>query len=314
LDTQTLVEALRALRPAELNWKFALYSSHKSRDGLELDWSLCKMKGAAAWAETLAAAILEKPAAERTVAAYSPFLAEKETIGALLKTDDLIKEQIGDILLNIQNTLTYSPEDFVSGVLPKAAGYAFYGESRDEEGKITEQVLFMRRANPFLSGQKARLCTSAGDEVVVSEKPILKFTPATDFLLIGGVCYFFSAAIAKDFALEDRHFAIAQKRLSIIAGAGIISDYDRLEEAAMKPKNARKFIDFDKQILEHIARLPIAERGEFLSAYGVEIDHNGHMDTSDPEQCGLVIDLLCCRSCLDPLGRLSVSSGITPRE
>ncbi len=75
-----------------------------------------------------------------------------------------------------------------------------------------------------------------------------------------------------------------------------------------------KFIGFDKKVLEYIVRLPIVEREEFLSTYGVTIDRNGNMDASDPDQCELVIDLLCCRSCLDPLGRLSTASNITPRE
>jgi len=165
-----------------------------------------------------------------------------------------------------------------------------------------------------MSGAKVRLCTSEGAEVITSEKPLLKFTPATDFLLIGGVCYFLTAAIKKDFEMDNRNFAIAAKRMGLIADAAIVSDYENLEAAVMTAKNARKFLDFDSKVLEHITRLPIVEREEYLSTYGVTIDNNGHMDTSDPEQCELVIDLLCRRSCIDPLGRLSVVSSIMPRE
>ena len=82
----------------------------------------------------------------------------------------------------------------------------------------------------------------------------------------------------------------------------------------MTAKNAKKFIDFDREILEYIVRLPVVEREEFLSHYGITVDREGRMETYDPEQCELIIDLLCCRSCLDPLGRLSVGSKITPRE
>jgi hypothetical protein len=135
-----------------------------------------------------------------------------------------------------------------------------------------------------------------------------------DCLLIGGVCYFFSAAVQKDFSLEDRRLAIAAQRLALIADAAIVSDYDRLERVVLSAKNARKFLDFDKQILEHIVRLPIVEREEFLSVYGLTIDRRGLVDTYDPEQSELFVDLLCCRSCLDPLGRLSVGSNITPRQ
>ena len=182
MDTQKLTDALRALQPEELNWKFALYSARKSRDGTELEWYLAKMKRASAWADTIRTTLLEKTTAEKTVAAYSPFLSDKENIAALEKTDDMIRDQISDILLNITNGVDHAPEDFVSGVLPKINGFAFYGERKDEEGKVVEQVLFMRRGNPFLSGQKVRLCTSVGDEIVTSEKPLLKFIPVTDFI------------------------------------------------------------------------------------------------------------------------------------
>jgi hypothetical protein len=111
-----------------------------------------------------------------------------------------------------------------------------------------------------------------------------------------------------------RHFAIAEKRMKIIAGAEIVSDYEQLEQVAMKGKNARKFLDFEGKVLEHIVRIPILERAEFLSTYGTTIDSAGRMDTADPEQCDLIIDLLCCRSSLDPLGRLSLVNGIMPRE
>jgi hypothetical protein len=314
MDTQTLIEALRALQPEELEWKFALYSAHKSKDGTELDWYLAKMKGASAWADTIKTTLLEKTTAEKTVAEYSPFLSDKEHIAALAKTDDMIKDQISDILLNIKNGLAYAPEDFVSGTLPKVTGYAFYGERKDEEGTVIEQALFMRRGNPFLSGQKVRLCTSSGDEIVTAERPILKFTPATDFILIGDACYFNSASIEKDFDLENRHFAIAAKRMTLIADARIVSDYEKLEEVVMSAKNARKFLDFDKKILEHIVRLSIVERGEFLSLYDITVDNNGCMNTYDTEQCDLIIDLLCCRSVIDPLGRVMVANNVMPRE
>ena len=204
----------------------------------------------------------------------------------------------------------------MTGELPRAAGFAFYGELVvDEDGeKTTKQILFMRRGNPFMSGAKTRLCTSNGSEVVYSDKPILKFTSAVDFILIDDVCYFNSPAIEKDFAMENRHLAIAINRLELISVVEIVSNYDKLESVVTSPRNAKKFINFDEQILEHITHLSIPEREEFLSTYGITVDHKGLMDTSDGEQCELIIDLLCCRSVVDPLGRLAIGSNITPRE
>ena len=313
MDTPTLVNALRAIDTSALEWKFALYAPHKSRDGVELEWNLCKMRGAASWVDSLITNMLEKTLADRTVTDYSPFL-DKEFIGALSQSDDMIREQLACILADIRSAGEHAPEDFVSGVLPKSAGYGFYGCRRDEAGEIVEQVLFMRRQNPFVAAAKARICTTHGNEIISADKPVLKFMPTTDFLLLGGMCYFLSTGIEKDFELENRHIAIAFRRLEIIGKAEIVSDYDQLEKTAMIFKNARKFTNFDKEILEHIAQLPIVNREEFLSTYGIVLDNNGLMDTSDSDQCELIIDLLCCRSCLDVFGRLAVGSNITPRE
>ena len=314
MNTTVLTEALRALDPEALKWKFALNGLTKSRDGLELEWNLCKFRGLKAYAENLKNALLKKPVAEKPVAAYSPFLSDKENIGAIAQNDELIRDRISDIILHIQRGKNYPPEEFVAGDLPKTAGFALYGERLDADGTPAEQVLFMRRANPFLAGASANLCISDGEGIIACDKPVLKFTASADFLLIGGVCYFFSSAIEKDFDLENRHYAVADKCMKRIADADIISDYDGLEKAAMAGKNVRKFSGFDKEILAHIKRLPIVEREEFLSTYGVTIDQSGRMDTSDADQRELIIDLLCCRSVLDPLGRLSTGSNITPRE
>jgi hypothetical protein len=307
MNTQTLTEGLRALAPAQLQWKFALYTAGKARDGVELEWNLCKMSGTAAWVETVRDALLKKPVAEKPVAAYSPFLSDKENIAVLPASDEIIRQQVTELFADIQTAPTRAPEDFTSGAAPKPTGYAFYAE---ENGA---PVLLLRRANPFLSGS-SRLCVAAGGEVAGTDKPVLKLAPTADFLLLNNVCYFFSSGVAKDFELENRHFAIASKRLALIADAGVVSNIEALEKAAFTAKNARKFVDFDKQVLEHIARLPVNEREEFLATYGVTIDYDGRMDTSDTEQCELMIDLLCCRSCLDPLGRLAVGSNITVRE
>ncbi len=180
MDTSTLTGALRELQASEYKWKFAIYSAKKSRDGLELEWLLCKMKGIRGWVETLTATLLEKTVAEKSVEAYSPLLSNKESIGALARTDELIRDKMAEILFNIQRGVNCAPEDFVSGAAPKPAGFAFYGERRDAEGSLTGQVLFMRRGNPFISGAKVRLCTSEGDEIVQSVKPLMKFTQTTD--------------------------------------------------------------------------------------------------------------------------------------
>ena len=245
MDTTTLTEALRNLNADALSWKFALYSAHKGRDGIELEWHLCNMQGIPGQVDLIREHLLKKPVADKPVALYSPFLSDKENIFALENSNDMIHAQLTDIFLNIQNGQAYPPQDFASGKLPKIVGYAFYGEqSKDSESK--ERVLFMRRGNPFLAG--ASLFMGAEDEIIVNNMPVIKFTTAVDFLSINDSCYIFSSSIENDLSFENRYFAIAEKCLEKLAEAEIIGNYDSFENTVMKIKNAKKFLTFNDEI------------------------------------------------------------------
>jgi hypothetical protein len=322
LDTQTLAAALQGLKPKEYDWKFCLYSASKSRDGMQLRWNACEMRDIPRWTEQMARLLLEKTLAERVVTDYSP-LCPKEEIGALAKSDPQIRDQIGDILLGVAGAERRAPEEFANGVVTKPVGYAFYGlrptqrtgDGEPEAGELLpEEVLFLRRANPFISGAKALLCTGQGEAVAEASTPLLKFTPQVDFLLIGGVCYLLSESVGRELELESRANAVAGRRLGQIAEAEVVGNYEQLELTALGGKHTKKFLEFDKEILDHIAALSVQSRMEFLSAYGITLDSDGKMDTHDPEQCEMIIDLLCGRTCTDVLGRLAVGVNIKPRE
>lgn len=311
MDTQSLITALREFEPQTYQWQLALYNAKKGRDGVELTVSRCGMQGIASWIETLVAVLLEKTLTDRAVTDYSPFLP-KEDIGMLDVSDPRIKGSLFDITSSIEGAFDYSPEDFLSGLLPKITGYAFYGTRTASDGKL-EKALFMRRTNPFLTGQKTLLCTSKGKDITESEHPLLKFMPAVDFLMLNGSAFFLSQGIEKDFDLENRSYAVCAKHLEGIASLGAVSDYEKLEGAAMTGKHAKKFQDFDRELLAYIMQLSVLERIDYLGTYGITVDPEGKMDTRDPEECEMIIDLLCRRSCLDAMGRLSVGSKITPR-
>ena len=313
LDTQSLVTALQTLNPKDYDWKFCLYGSSKSRDGVHLTWNACGMRDIPRWAEQMVRLLLEKTLTERVVAEYSPLLP-KEEIGALSQGDAQIRDQIGDILLGVAGAENKAPEDFVSGAAGKPVGYAFYGLKPAQEDEPAREVLFLRRTNPFLSGAKALLCTGQGGEIAEAGSPLLKFTPQTDFLLAGGVCYLISEGVGKDLELESRADAVCGRRLAQIAEADVVGCYEQLELTALGGKHTKKFLDFDKEILTHIAGLSIEARIDFLAAYGITLDKDGKMDSADPEQCEMIIDLLCGRTCTDVLGRLAVGVNIKPRE
>jgi len=319
LDTQSLVAALQGLTYKDYDWKFCLYSASKSRDGVSLTWNACGMRDIPRWAEQMARLLLEKTLTERVVTEYSPLLP-KEEIGALSQGDAQIRDQIGDILLGVTGAEAKAPEDFAGGVVSKPVGYAFYGlkpAKKDEDDQVVElpkEILFLRRANPFISGAKALLCTGQGDEIAEATSPLLKFTPQVDFLLMDGVCYLISEAIGRDLELESRADAVCARRLEQIAEADVVGSYEQLEFAALGGKHTKKFLDFDKEILAHIAGLSIEARIDFLAAYGITLDKDGKMDSADPEQCEMIIDLLCGRTCTDVLGRLAVGVNIKPRE
>ena len=312
MDTATLTDALRGLDAEALSWKFALYVSRKGRDGVELEWYLCNMQDIPGLVNLIREYLLKKPAADKPVARYSPFLSDKEHIAALENSSEMIHAPLTDMRMSIRNGRVYPPQDFISGKLPKTAGYAFYGEYARAENEPPDPVLFMRRGSPFLTGALLFRGTPAG--VALNDAPVVKLSASVDFLSIKGVSYIFSASVENDLAFENRHIAIAEKYLGKIAAAEIISGYDRFEQTVMKIKNARKFLAFNEEILDYITGLPITDRAAYLEKFGVELDPAGRMDAYEASQSELIIDLLCGRSCLDPLNRLSVGSHITPRE
>ena len=127
MDTATLTDALRNLDADSLSWKFALYTTHKGLDGIELEWHLCNMQGIPEQINLMREYLLKKPVADKPVARYSPFLSDKENICALENDNEMLHSQLSDIFMSIRNGVAYPPQDFVSGKLPKITGYAFYG-------------------------------------------------------------------------------------------------------------------------------------------------------------------------------------------
>jgi len=311
MDTQTLLTGLRGLDPSQYEWSLYFYSATKSSDGVELDFGKCDMQDISGWIDTVKVHLLEKSLAERTVVEYSPFLPN-EMIGALEGSHELMMEPINELLYGIGHALPASALDYLTGVRKSPVGYVFFGVTKDEEGNITDKVVIIRRSNPILRG-KHRLCLDQDGQIITCDQPVLKLTPGADFLYLQGSCYFVTTSIEKDFGLEDRNTAICARRLSVIAEKSLVNNFEQLELVAMTRKHTRKFLDFEPEILEYIGRLEIADREEFLSEYGINIDNEGLIATDDPEQCELIIDLLCCRSCHDALGRLSVGSNIVPR-
>ena len=311
MDTQSLTQKMQGLTAADYEWSLNFFTSKKSRDGIELEFGKCNMKDLAALAEVIRVYLLKKTLADRPVIEYTPFITN-ENIGILPITHELIREPVTDMLLSIKNAETITPDDYVSGLYPWPTGYVIQGMKKD--GGSEDKILYVRRTNPFLKPEKNHIYTTLSDDIVTADKPVLKFLPSIDLLIVDGSCYMITGNMGNDLGLESRHFAICAKRMDLIAEKSIVNNYDQLEGAAMTGKNAKKFLDFDTEILNHIERLSIVDREEFLSTYGITIDRDGRMDTYDPEQCELIIDLLCCRSCLDPLGRLAVANGISPRE
>ena len=311
MDTQTLRQKMQSVITADYEWSLNFFTSKKSRDGIELNFNKCNMKNLSTLAEAVRIYLLEKALAERPVIEYTPFITN-ENIGVLPIRHELIQEQITEMMFSIKKTETISPDDYVSGLYAWPTGYVIQGIKNEQNSE--EKILYFRRNNPFIKPDKNHIYTTLSNDIVAAEKPILKFLPAIDLLIVDDNCFMITGNMSKDLGLESRHFAICAKRMELIAEKSIINNYEQLDAVAMTAKNAKKFLDFDRDILEHIERLSIIDREEFLSTYGITIDSEGRMDTYDTEQCELIVDLLCCRSCLDPLGRLAVANGISPRE
>ncbi|MDR1734009.1 MAG: hypothetical protein LBR73_03910 [Oscillospiraceae bacterium] len=317
MDLKELTDQLRAFQPRNYNWTFALYHAQKSKDGVCLNWNRCAMEGIGEWAEEHRRLLLEKKLQEACVTEYSPLLQPKEEIGFLETGNELIREQMHGILNAIPNADQHAPEDFANGVVNKPHGYVFYGKpgkkALDANPEATD-VLLWRRANPFIPWSKTLLCAGINGTVKESENPILQFKPQTDFLMIAGHCFFLSEAVSKDLDLESRAAAVCDKRLSQLEEADILSNYEMMQLTAIGTKHTRKFLDFNREVLEHVKSLSISGRADFLSPFGISLDPAGKLDCFDEETCALIIDLFCGRVCIDVLGRLSTGKEIRVLE
>ncbi len=312
MDSQSLLSGLRDVKARiyEYEWKLCFYTSKKTKDGIDMQVSQCAMKNIAGLMDSTVVNLLEKVLPDRAVVDYTPFLP-KEAIAAVDQSDVLIHEQLVCLLTDVKNAYPFSAEDFVMGVAPTPTGFLFEGLIKNEKNEIVERVLLMKRSNPFIKGTKRRLCVTVGGEIAEAETPLFDFPHTADLLLIGDTCYILSPNVEKDLGLESRQAAITGKRLQAVAECSIVSNFEELEKAAYK--STRKFLTFDREVLDFIVRLPLEERADFLSRYGLCSDSQGLVDTADAEQCDFLIDLLCGRSCHDALGRLSVGSNIMPR-
>jgi hypothetical protein len=308
METHDFTQSLGELVTGKYEWTFGLYSAKKSRDGITLDIGKTPMKDIATLADAIRCALLEKTLQERTVTDYSPLL-QNEYIGALSGDSELLGEPLCNMLDALKTADTRYAEDYYGGLYSAPCGYAFLGK-----GPGGETVLFLRRSSPFIKGGKSRICVVNGETVVTSDSPVLKFSPQVDFVFIGGIGYFVTSAAEKDFGFESRHIKIAEKRLKVLGEKGILSNFENFENVAYKNKHARKFMNFSTEVAEHIERMSAESRADFLSSFGIDTDGAGLLQTDDEESCELIIDLLCGRSCLDALGRLSVANNIQPRE
>lgn len=81
------------------------------------------MRGSSTQVDRLREYLLKKPVADKPVAPYSPFLSDKENIGALDRADKMIRKQISEILLNIRNGIEYSPFFLLTSALLRATIY-----------------------------------------------------------------------------------------------------------------------------------------------------------------------------------------------
>jgi len=297
IDSQSLLEGLETFEASQYVWSFALYGFTKSRDGKVMEFTKTQLEGCGDWAQDIAAYMAEKQAKDRPVFLYDA-KHPKEVIGALKKEDPRIGPVLTDITLSIENGDAWDATD-LEFAETKWAGYAIYGKA--EDGR---QAIFMRRSNPLQPGNNYRLFVTEGAGLSRFGDTALKCGLTCDFLLLEGVCYFLTESVAKDFELESREKAAAIAALKTIEEAGFVGDISRFQEVAFKPKNMKKFLDFDEAVMNHIQKMPIEDRADYLSHYMIDLDKSGSLGCFDDAMCESIIDLITSRSCLDALGRV----------
>lgn len=171
----------------------------------------------------------------------------KNVVDKILISDDLITNQWNKLIESFNNC-----DDSTNIKDVKSKAYMFTGTyTIDGEHK---NIYILSRKNPIYTYKKGKrkFFISRNNKIQEATEPLLQFGKTFDALIYEKTLYTINNNIESIFNMEYSHKIVCKKSLEIIKEASIILDFESYKTFALSGQNPRKFITFDKRIIDNI--------------------------------------------------------------
>jgi len=173
----------------------------------------------------------------------------KNVVDRLSVSNDLVKTQWKNLLSSLNEC-----DDNKSLVDIKSNAYIFAG-TYSQDGK-DRNIYLLSRKNPVYTYKKGKgkIFESRHNKITEISEPLIQFGKTYDVLIYRDVIYSLNNNFESIFNMEYSHRVICKSSLEIIKKASIIKNYENYEKFALSGQHPRKFISFDKGIVDNIRR------------------------------------------------------------
>jgi len=175
----------------------------------------------------------------------------KNVVDKILLSDNLINHQWNNLIESFNNC-----DDSVDLKNIKSQAYMFAG-TYITEGEY-QNIYILSRKNPIYTYKKGkgRIFESRNNKIQEITEPLVQFGKTFDVLIYNKTIYTINNNFESIFNMEYSHRIICKSSLEIIKNASIIDNFDTYKDFALSGQNPRKFITFDKRIIENIKKEP----------------------------------------------------------
>lgn len=171
----------------------------------------------------------------------------KNVIDKILVSDPLINQQWNNLIesLNVcDDSLTLNEI--------KSQAYIFAGTYIVEGNH--HNIYILSRKNPIYTYKKdkGKIFESRHNTIQEISEPLVQFGNTFDALIYDNTLYSINNNFESIFNMEYSHKIACKSSLEIIKASSIISEFEKYQTFALSGQHPRKFITFDKKIIENI--------------------------------------------------------------
>ncbi|WP_139904000.1 DUF4868 domain-containing protein [Clostridium thermarum] len=171
----------------------------------------------------------------------------KDIVDKILISDTLISHQWNNLIASLNVC-----DDSVDLKDIKSQAYIFAG-TYTIEGEY-HNIYILSRKNPIYTYKKGKGKIFESRHNIIQEitEPLVQFGKTFDALIYDKTMYSINNNFESIFNMEYSHKIVCKSSLEVIENASIIDDFEAYKTFALSGQHPRKFITFDKRIIENI--------------------------------------------------------------